>query len=102
MEATEKSEEIALIDKLSPALTGKKPIEKLALFFCLSVAGFFTTGLSIGYNWGVDILNGPDPMYRMIILSLIIIVCASITLLSTLVFIKTFQKLLTSSNFKKD
>ena len=102
MEAAEKKEEIVLIDKLSPALTGKNPRERLALFFCLSIAGFFSTGLAIGYNWGSDILNGPDPIYRMIMLALIIIVCAAITLLSTLIFIKTFQKLLTSLDSKKE
>ena len=84
-------EEIAIIDKLRPSLTVQNPRGRLALFFCLSLAGFFSVGVFVGYIWGFDFTTVDDPIYRGIMLGLILIVCANITLLSTLIFIKTFR-----------
>ena len=96
MEATETDEEIALIDKLRPALTGKNTRERLALFFCLSIFGFFSVGCVIGYGFGFDFASVENIIYRAVMLGLILIVCSAITLLSTLIFINTFPQSLDS------
>lgn len=94
--------EITLIEKLRPALTGKNPRERLSLFFCLSLAGFFSIGIVVGYFAGFDFTTVDNIIYRAVMLGLILIVCATITLLSTLIFIKTFQGLLSSLDSKEE
>lgn len=102
MQADESDEEIALIDKLRPSLTGQNPRGRLSLFFCLSLAGFFSIGIVVGYLIGFDFTTVDNIIYRAIMLGLVLIVCSAITLLSTLIFIKTFQELLSSLDSKED
>ena len=102
MQSADTDEEIAFIEKIRPALTGENPRQRLSLFFCLSLAGFFSIGIFVGYVLGFDFTTVDNIIYRAIILVLILIVCAAITLLSTLIFIKTFQALLSSLDSKEE
>lgn len=102
MDSKEKDDEnIPLFDKIQPILAGKHPEKRAISMFCVSLLSAVGEGFVICKFFSMD-LQLPNPIYRMSMLTAILVVVSLICLISTVSFIKTFQDLLKKPDSKKE
>lgn len=93
MPSGKEDENVALIDKLQPALTGKDPRQKFSLFYMVALIALFIGGGLIGMNWGLGV-EKQQPLVVHICLFLAAVVCLAIGGIASVTLINTLRRLL--------
>lgn len=102
MEAAEENQNIAIIDKINPALEGRDPHTLAPLLYITSLASMFICGFLAHLIFSLNLQNVQHPGVKLLLFTIMLVIAAVLAALSTISFIKCFKGLTTPPDPNRD